>query len=140
MGAHTAVAFKEELICVRLRLVERKRAEEDRARKGFLLTDRPWVCVCVQPTMKCEVKGLKNNVKNVEQVTYKCWVSVAKSSALRHKLKKEGRGKGASERQWLMTTEGQSRGRWRGGGGRAPRGESMENSTQAAFVGCNQPV
>lgn len=24
-------------------------------------------------------------------------------------------------------------------GGRAPRGESKENSAQAAFVGCNQP-
>lgn len=86
----------------------------------------------------------------MEQVTYKRWVSVAKiESSVRFipqqqytSFKKEGRGKGESERQWLMTTEGQSRGRWGGGagGGRAPRGETMENSIQAAFVGCNQPV
>lgn len=30
----------------------------------------------------------------------------------------------------------EQRGVW---GGRAPRGESVENATQAAFVGCNQP-
>ena len=45
----TAVPFKKELICVRLRLavVGRGGEEKNGARKTFLLTDRPRVCVCV---------------------------------------------------------------------------------------------
>lgn len=110
MSVQTAVSFKKQLICVRLPVVE-KRVEDNRARKSFLLTNTPWVCVCVCVTWEKIVRNVNRGMEVLDFSRKICSALCKLFCNNRVQVWKGRKRKGGeSERQWLMTTEGQSRG------------------------------